>query len=213
MIASALVADFTLAAAPQPLAGDEIHLWFFPQWGKVSNAAESAGVRNLLAAYLDQPAESIRIERGKHGKPCVADARLEFSLSHTDAALLLGVSRQIALGVDLESAQRKTRRLGELAQRFFAPAEAKALGALPEDLRQAAFLRLWCAKEALLKAHGQGIGFGLDRVEFRIDPAGKVVPAADNPWQVAPLALAPPYLGALAWCGPVSRVRAFVARN
>ena len=32
-----------------------------------------------------------------------------------------------------------------------------------------AFLRLWTAKEAVLKALGEGIRFGLDRVVFRLD--------------------------------------------
>ena len=36
--------------------------------------------------------------------------------------------------------------------------------ALPADGAGAAFLRLWCAKEAVLKAHGRGIAFGLDRL-------------------------------------------------
>lgn len=205
--------DFVPARPPQPLADDEIHLWFFPQWEKILDAAKSAPLRTLLAAYLDRPAESVRIERGEHGKPQVSGARLEFNLSHTDSALLLGVSRRIALGVDLESARRKIRNVSELARRFFASTETEALEALSDNLCQTAFLRLWCAKEAVLKAHGRGIGFGLDRVEFRIDSTGKVAPATANPWQVLALTPTPTYLGALAWRGPVSRVRAFVARN
>ena len=212
MIAS-VAADFALASPPQPLANDEIHLWFFPQWKKTSDAAVSAPVRGLLSAYLDRPVETVRIERGEHGKPRVVDARLEFNLSHAADALLLGVSHTMPLGVDLESARRHVRSTAELARRFFHPAETAALERLAEPARQAAFLRLWCAKEAVLKAHGRGIGFGLDRVEFETDSAGKVAPAAGNPWQVLTLDPAPAYLGALAWLGPVSRVRAFVAQN
>jgi 4'-phosphopantetheinyl transferase len=205
--------DFAPASPPQPLAGDEIHLWFFPQWERTPDAAASAPVRTLLAAYLGRPVESVRIERGEHGKPKLVDAELEFNLSHTGPALLLGLSRRVGLGVDLEAAQRKTRPVAELAGRFFAPAEAEALAMLPDGLRQNAFLRLWCAKEAALKAHGGGIGFGLDRVEFIIDDAGEIAPAPGHTGAVLPLVPAPGYLGALAWGGPVSRVRAFVARN
>ena len=212
MMASATV-DFAPASPPQALADDEIHLWFFPQWDKTPDDAMSAPVRALLAAYLDRPVETVRIERGEHGKPRVAAAQLEFNLAHTGTALLIGVSRAIALGVDLESTQRKTRPAIELARRFFAPGEARALETLPERLHQSTFLRLWCAKEAALKAHGRGIGFGLDRAQFVIDAAGTVAPAAGNPWQILAFVPAPPYLGALAWSGPVSRVRAFVARN
>lgn len=205
--------DFAPASLPQPLAGDEIHLWFFPQWEDVTDAAASARLHALFAAYLDRRAESIRIERGEHGKPRVTNAELEFNLSHTDSALLLGLSRHIALGVDLEAVRRKARSVTDLARRYFCPAEAVALENLPEPARQGAFLRLWCAKEAALKAHGRGIGFGLDRIEFAIDAAGAVAPAAGNPWRTLALAPMPGYLGALAWRGPVSRVRAFVPRN
>jgi 4'-phosphopantetheinyl transferase len=209
---ASVVEDFA-PVSPPPLADDEIHLWFFPHWKKTPDAAQSAPVRSLLAACLDRPSADVHIERGEHGKPRVADATLEFNLSHAGGALLLGISRRIALGVDLESSRRKTRPALELARRFFAPTEAEALEALPENLRQAAFLRLWCAKEAVLKAHGRGIGFGLERIEFGVDAAGGVAPAAGNPWQLAALVPSPDHVGALAWCGPVSRVRAFVARN
>ena len=206
-------ADFIPANAPSPLGDGEIHLWFFPQWETSPDAAISAPVRALLAAYLDRQVEDVLIERGEHGKPRIIGAELEFNLAHTGTALLLGVSRDIALGVDLESPQRKIRPATELARRFFAPVEAAALETLPENLRQIAFLRLWCAKEAALKAHGRGIGFGLDRAQFTIDATGTVVPAAGNPWQVLALSPAAAYLGALAWSGSVSRVCAFVARN
>ena len=213
MTLAPVVEDFTPASPPQPLADDEIHVWFFPQWERTPDAAQSAPVRTLLAAYLGQSGAAVRIERDEHGKPRVADAKLEFNLSHAGTALLLAVSRQIALGIDLESIRRKTRPAVELARRFFTPAEAKALEALPPSRRQDTFLRLWCAKEAALKAHGRGIGFGLDRFEFALDAAGRVAPAAGNPWRIVALAPSPEHVGALAWRGPVSRVCAFVARN
>jgi 4'-phosphopantetheinyl transferase len=208
-----VVEDFAPASPPQPLADDEIHLWFFPQWERTPDAALSVPVRSLLAAYLGQSSASVRIERGEHGKPRMDAAELEFNLSHAGGTLLLGVSRRIALGVDLESTRRKTRPAAELARRFFAPAEAKVLAALPQSLQQDTFLRLWCAKEAALKAHGRGIGFGLDRFEFTLDAAGGVAPAAGNPWRVVALAPSPEHVGALAHAGLVSRVCAFVARN
>ena len=34
------------------------------------------------------------------------------------------------------------------------------------------FFRLWCAKEAVLKAHGHGISFGLHKQRFAPDGAG-----------------------------------------
>lgn len=214
MSTSALAAaDFIPASAPPPLDDGEIHLWFFPHWQRVADAANSEPVRTLLATYLDRCVEAIQIERGEHGKPHLADTSLEFNLSHTTDALLLGVSRDIALGVDLESSGRRTRPALELARRFFTPDETTALGTIPENLRHPAFLRLWCAKEAALKAEGGGIGSGLDRFAFALDADGQVSSSAGNLWHLHALAPSPTHIGALAHREPVGRVRAFVAQT
>ena len=101
MTTASTIARFTPALPPQPLAHKEIHLWFFPQWEKTSDAARSAPVRGLLAAYLDRPVDTVRIERGEHGKPRLTGGELEFNLAHTGAALLLGISHDVVLGLDL----------------------------------------------------------------------------------------------------------------
>jgi len=66
------------------------------------------------------------------------------------------------------------------------PHEAAALRALPGDQRPAALSRLWCLKEACVKATGEGLAADLSRIGFvgqghavRLDAA----PAApDGPW-------------------------------
>jgi 4'-phosphopantetheinyl transferase len=206
-------ADFVPASAPPPLDDSEIHLWLFPQWQRIADAAHASPARDLLAAYLDRSVEAIHIERGEHGKPHLADTSLEFNLSHTTDALLLAVSRNNVLGVDLESVGRRTRPALELARRFFTNDEATALATFPEDLRQLAFLRLWCAKEAALKAEGGGISSGLDRFAFTLDAYGQVSSCAGNPWHLHAVAPSPAHIGALAHREPVGRVRAFVAKT
>jgi len=208
--------DFLPRQPPQPLSDDEIHLWFFPQWKSAAAAAESTEMRRILAAYLGVNADSLRIVRAEHGKPRIACARrLQFNLSHGGGGLLLALSRGLPLGVDLE-ASRRSRPVLELAHRYFNQTEAAALAALPEPLRQAAFLRLWSCKEAVLKAHGRGIGYGLDRVVFDLDATGEVVgmrmDAPDElstPWQVVRLAPTAIHIGALAWRGRPCVVRSF----
>ena len=75
------------------------------------------------------------------------------------------------VGVDIESRERGTDPL-RIARRYFAPEETAALAALDEALRHDAFLRLWCAKEAVLKAHGGGIAFGLHKPVFDVGGEG-----------------------------------------
>ncbi|MGH8041852.1 MAG: 4'-phosphopantetheinyl transferase family protein [Rudaea sp.] len=209
-LATLSAADFVRVRPPQPLARDEIHLWFFPQWETFHKVAESRPVRDLLSTYLDGLADALRIERGEHGKPRIAGAALEFNLAHTHGAMLLGVSRNVPLGVDLEVAQRRVRPI-ELARRFFSPAEAVALAALPEPLCHATFLRLWCAKEAVLKSHGLGIAHGLTRVELAVGTDGAIAAPAASGWRLLPLTPAAAHIGALVWSGADCAVRAFVA--
>jgi len=107
----------------------------------------------------------------------------------------------------------------ELANRFFAADEALALASLEESRQQMAFLRLWSCKEAVVKALGIGIGFGLARVQFDIDPAGEPIElsvihasaGSVEDWHVVRLAPTDAHIGALAWRGPLRRVRAFAA--
>ncbi len=204
------VACFVPARPPQPLARDEIHLWFFPQWEISGQGAESGPVRDLLAAYLGGVAGALRIERGDRGKPRIVGAALEFNLAHTHGAMLLGVSRNVPLGVDLEGAQRRVRAL-ELARRFFSPAEAAALAALPGPRRDDVFLRLWCAKEATLKVLGLGIAHGLAQLEFAIGLDGAIITPAAGGWRLLPLSPAAAHIGAVVWRGADCAVRAFVA--
>jgi len=148
------------------LSPDEIHLW--PM--RLASSSETAGhaVLPWLAAYLDVLPGDLHLGRGPFGKPALegAHARLSFSWSHTGDVALLGVAWELPeLGVDIER-DRPRPRLLDIAGRYFAPDETAWLAAQPQEDRQAAFLRLWTAKEAVLKAHGQGLSYGLHRVGF-----------------------------------------------
>lgn len=208
-------AEFLSVPAPQRLAAAEIHLWFFPHWDLPARAsAQSRPLRALLAGYLDCTPDTLHFECGEHGKPRLAGAALEFNLAHSGGALLVALSRDQVVGVDLEG-PRRVRSVLELARRWFHADEATALTALPVSLQQSAFLRLWTCKEAVLKAHGRGIGYGLDRVAFTLDAHGEVSamhtqPDPVSPWRI--LTLAPPagFCGALAWRGGDCPVRAFM---
>jgi 4'-phosphopantetheinyl transferase len=200
---------FEPAPAVPQLGHAEIHLWFFPHWNEPPPAAESSGVRDRLARYLGIAGTDLRIQRDARGKPRLVDAPLDFNVSHTGSALLLGVRNGGSVGVDLEAAQRRTRPVLPLARRWFAPDEARVLESFPADRRQTEFLTLWTAKEALVKARGLGIGEGLRGAIFQASATGW--DCVDPDWQVLSLVPAPGFVAAVAWQGPVSRVGAFVA--
>lgn len=161
----------TPAAAASSLAPDAVHLWLLPY----DRAAGRRPLRDLLGAYLELPGERIGFTTGPHGRPACAaatEAGLDFNWSHSGARALAAIARGLPeLGVDLELPRPRARAL-TLARRFFAPEEHDALSNLAPEALAPAFLRLWTAKEAVLKALGEGLQYGLHRVVFTLDDAG-----------------------------------------
>ena len=215
-------ADFVTAMPPAELGDDEIHLWIFPQCGDTANVRVDTErrLRDTLAAYLAVHPTDLPIERSPTGKPYLADSALQFNLSHSGRTLLIGLSRSQSLGVDIESGARQRPYL-EIARRYFSHDEAAVLTGLPDDRVRGSFLGLWSAKEAVLKAIGRGIAFGLDRVGFALDTDGTVrelAHVADEAWPLANwnivrLAPAPGLIGAVAWHGRTLSIRAFVSAD
>lgn len=144
-------------------------------------------------------------ERGEHGRPRLRAPRedLDVSWSHSGERLLLALAPGVRLGVDLERLRPRPRAM-DLARRFYHPRETAWLEALPPARREAAFVRLWCAKEAVLKAHGQGISFGLHRLRFAEAFPLRLVecdPRLGEPaaWRLCEWTPEPGYCAALAW--------------
>jgi 4'-phosphopantetheinyl transferase len=197
------------------LADDEIHLWH-TSW---SGGAGEARFAELLGGYAGPDAPAIaRAEHGKPYFPAPFDT-LGFSWSHSGDVALLAVARGPAgfqVGVDVETIRPRARAL-ELSRRFFAPGESAWLESLGESERLHGFLALWTAKEAVLKAHGGGLSYGLHRVAFEIRtgealPAsfdGDVAPA--DAWQVRPLDLGDRLVAAVAWRDRERRIRVFTS--
>lgn len=162
-----------------------------------------------LSRELGLPEASLAVARDAHGRPRL-DAPLhghDVSWSHSGERLLVALGTGVEVGADLERLRPRPRAL-ELAQRFFEPAETAWLAALSEDARNAGFVRLWCAKEAVLKAHGRGIAFGLHRFRIgEVDGAMRLLwadpalgPVQD--WELREFAPLPGFRAALAWRTP-----------
>ena len=94
----------------------------------------------------------------------------------------------------------------EVIRRFFHPDEIAWLDALDDVACEHWFFRLWCAKEAVLKAHGHGISFGLHKLRFAPDGAGALQLAWCDAglgdaarWQLHEWQAAEDFRAALAW--------------
>jgi 4'-phosphopantetheinyl transferase len=163
-------------------------------------------VRDWLSGELGTAADALAIHRSAHGRPRIGAPHADWdaSWSHSGEGLLMALAQGLRVGIDLE-VKRPRPKAQVLANRFFAPAEAAALAALPDALREAAFVRLWCAKEAVLKAHGQGLSFGLHRLCFSLEGEDWRLHACDPAlgapadWTLRTFRPSADYLATLAW--------------
>lgn len=158
-----------------------------------------------LQQALGLSAAQTAIRRDAHGRPRLSAAGWDASWSHSGDGLLLAAAQGVQLGVDLEWLRPRPRAL-QLARRFFSATEADWLADLPGAAIEPAFVRIWCAKEAVLKAHGRGIAFGLHRLRFALDADGRLQlvacdPALGDPrhWHVHEIRLGPEERAVLAW--------------
>lgn len=178
--------------------------WQWLPWQPGAFAEDAA--RSWLGPQLGCAPRAIGLSRDAHGRPRLAPVHgADVGWSHSGDGLLLATGRGVLLGIDLERERARPRAL-ELARRFFDRDEAEWLQAqVDEATRAAAFVRLWCAKEAVLKAHGRGIAFGLHRLAFaERDGVLELVhadPALGNArdWQLREFVPHPGYRAALAW--------------
>ncbi|QBB68919.1 4'-phosphopantetheinyl transferase superfamily protein [Pseudolysobacter antarcticus] len=212
---------FRIVERAPAIDGQTIHVWVGDHVPKASPRSDdpNATARVLLAPVLIHYPHlaDVALDRTAHGKPFFDPAHdMDFNLSHSGDHALVALAQGQSIGVDLEHSGRR-RSVLALAQRFFCASEFAALAALPEAQQQWAFLRLWTCKEAVLKALGRGIAFGLHRLEFALDPLGTPThlhAITDDggdvtDWHVVALQPAPGYVGALAWHGADRQVLGF----
>jgi len=120
-----------------------------------------AFAREVLGQYLGQGPHLLSFRNSAHGKPDLEDGGdLRFNLSHTEGSAVLAAVRGREIGVDVERVRHNIDII-ELADRFFSQPEAAWLRSQPVSERHSAFFACWTAKEAYIKAHGEGLSFPL----------------------------------------------------
>lgn len=155
-----------------------------------------------LARSFGGEAGDYAFERDAHGRPQLRGIALDCNWSHSGGHLLVAAGNDLCVGVDLESLRPRANALA-LARRFFAAEEIEWLSAREDSEHQ--FLRLWCAKEAVLKAHGRGLAFGLHRLAFAEENGALFLQRCDaelgaaRDWNLREFEPAPGTLAALAW--------------
>jgi 4'-phosphopantetheinyl transferase len=117
-------------------------------------------VRFILGQYIHEDPEKMQIVRTKSGKPSLdpegkfSDVR--FSISHTDAMVCLGITRNQEIGLDIVKTNPRTP-ISDVEQYLFTPGERKWIEQTIPEQRFMQFFRIWSLKEALLKATGSDV--------------------------------------------------------
>ena len=175
-------------------------------------AVGRAVVREILGALQSTLPSAVRFLNGQYGKPALASGSskppLWFSVAHCDDLLLVALSREGEVGVDVE----RTREIDcweRVADRTLAPAERSQLlrsverGEDPDRV----FLRHWCRVEAELKAIGCGI-HGIEAHRAGQRPRGlRIADLTNLPLPAAIAGGATKYQAAVALCAPSESAR------
>jgi 4'-phosphopantetheinyl transferase len=175
-------------------------------------AVGRAVLREVLGALQSTLPSLVRLTDGEFGKPallrCTGKAPLWFSVAHCDDLLLVALSREGEVGVDVERT-RPIECWERLADRTLAAGERAQLRRAVErgeDAEQV-FLRHWCRVEAELKAIGCGIQ-GLEAHRAGQRPAGLRIADLSNlplPKELATNGVR--YQAAVALCAPSESAR------
>jgi 4'-phosphopantetheinyl transferase len=123
---------------------------------------QHAMMRGLLSRYVALPASALRFGATARGKPTFPG--IDFNLAHAEDLALLAVTYGAPIGVDLErhDAQLDIPALCSVVLSRDEQSE--------RDPRQ--FMRVWCRKEACLKATGVGLLDDLKSVSVMTDRVG-----------------------------------------
>lgn len=135
-------------------------------------------LRSVLSLYVNAiPPEKWRFEKNAYGKPAISkslcSSPLCFNLSHTHNLVVMAVTLEHEIGVDVEYLPRLGKLL-ELASHFFSAVEVEQLLALPAEQQRDRFFDLWTLKEAYIKACGMGLSIPLDHFSFTFSEQGEI---------------------------------------
>ncbi len=134
---------------------------------RVAFVAARAALRRILGERLGVAPAEVPLTVGSHGRPEMPGGQISFNVSHSGAIALIAVADgDRRLGIDVEQVRPDTE-FRALAERFFHPDEAAAIGD-----RRDAFFRCWTRKEAVVKALGLGLSHPLDGFVVDIDAEG-----------------------------------------
>lgn len=103
-------------------------------------------------------------------RPVVAEGlpRVNFSISHLDPLVLVAVSADLEVGIDVECIDQDISP--DVVAEFSHLDEHHSVGGLPRPREIREFIRLWTLKEAYTKMVGTGHSLDFKSIKFTLDP-------------------------------------------
>jgi 4'-phosphopantetheinyl transferase len=169
-------------------------------------------LRKILAQTVNESPSKISIKKTEHGKPYLADnPEVVFNLSHSANTLVIAVSRNCQLGIDIEHCKQRTNLQG-LVDKCFSEEESAYWRTLPEAQKMHEFYRFWTRKEAFVKATGRGIALGLHQCVINPENPAKFLSIPKeyghaSTWSVWDMSIGDEICGALVADTSISTIR------
>lgn len=111
----------------------------------------------------------LELKRTEKGKPYLQDHPVHFSISHSGTLWVLLAAAQ-PVGVDIQKCAHDNYLA--ISRRFYQPGEQQAV----ERGGLAAFMGIWCRKEAYIKLKGSSLGDTIDWLD--VAPDGNILDRA-----------------------------------
>lgn len=165
--------------------------------------AARAGLRMIIGMATGVMPGDVAFDLSAHGKPRLAgNGDMHFNLSHSGGHAVLVLSHQGPVGIDVE----RIRELSSgIESQFLSALEVLQLARVSSDERVAVLVRLWAAKEAVIKLHGDHRQLRPDDIHLGFDETGQVATAridGEAACQLISLGTMPGFACVLAHPGP-----------
>jgi 4'-phosphopantetheinyl transferase len=171
-------------AAPDALmkAESALALLSDEEWHAINRIDDPANRRSVIASrvllriglshaagHAVEPS-AWRFTVDDRGRPVVAEGlpRINFSISHLDPLVLVAVSADLEVGIDVECIDQDISP--DVVAEFSHLDEHHSVGGLPRPREIREFIRLWTLKEAYTKMVGTGHSLDFKSIKFTLDP-------------------------------------------
>jgi 4'-phosphopantetheinyl transferase len=131
-----------------------------------------AFLRQVLGFYLGVLPGDVRFRRESTGKPALTHPTpLQFNFSHSGNVAVVAVTQGRSVGIHVDLL-RELPDLEQVAGRYFSTSEVQRVLDCSGLERLRSFYQHWTAKEAYLKARGNGLSTALDSFEILFHATG-----------------------------------------